>query len=89
MPPTPITPTTSPSAAAEAIVANWLQEPDAARSWEASYAPLVIDGDRAVASGETVYTDGRRFSNLFVLRFDADGRCSEFVEWFIENPAGA
>jgi hypothetical protein len=35
-------------------VANWLQEPDAARSWEASYAPLVIDGDRAVASGETV-----------------------------------
>jgi hypothetical protein len=35
------------------------------------------------------YTDGRRFSNLFVLRFDVDGRCSEFVEWFIENPAGA
>jgi hypothetical protein len=34
-------------------------------------------------------TDGRRFSNLFVLRFDADRRCSEFVEWFIEHPAGA
>ena len=44
---------------------------------------------RAVATGETVYADGRRFSNLFVLRFDGDGRCSEFVEWYIENPAGA
>ena len=40
-------------------------------------------------AAETVYTDGRPFSNLLVLRFDADGRCSEFVEWFIENPAGA
>jgi hypothetical protein len=28
-------------------------------------------------------------SNLFVLRFDADGRCAEFVEWFIEHPAEA
>ena len=69
--------------------ASWLGEPDEARSWEASYAPLVVDGDRAVATGQTVYADGRRFSNLFVLRFDAEGRCSEFVEWFVENPAGA
>jgi SnoaL-like protein len=78
-----------PERGREAIVASWLREPDVARSWEASYAPLVVDGDRAVAAGKTVYTDGRRFSNLFVLRFDADGRCSEFVEWFIENPSGA
>jgi hypothetical protein len=40
-------------------------------------------------TGETQYTDGSRFSNLFVLRFDADGRCAEFVEWFIEHPAEA
>jgi hypothetical protein len=40
-------------------------------------------------AGSPRYTDGRRLWNLFVLRFDADGRCSEFVEWFIENPAGA
>ena len=63
------------------------REPDEARPREAGYAPLLVDGDRAVATGETVYTDGRRFSNLFVLRFDAEGRCSEFVEWFVENPA--
>jgi hypothetical protein len=28
----------------------------------------------------------RVFDNCFVLRFDADGRCSEFTEWFIERP---
>jgi hypothetical protein len=78
-----------PERGREAIVASWLQEPDEARSWEAGYAPLLVDGDRAVAAGETLYTDGRRFSNLFVLRFDADRRCSEFVEWFIEHPSGA
>jgi hypothetical protein len=78
-----------PERGREAIVASWLQEPDEARSWEAGYAPLLVDGDRAVAAGETQYADGRRFSNLFVLRFDADGRCAEFVEWFIEHPAEA
>ena len=25
------------------------------------------------------------FSNLYVLRFDDDGRCSEFVEWYIAS----
>jgi hypothetical protein len=36
-------------------------------------------------TGETSYTNGRRFSNLWVLAFDGDGRCSEFVEWFMEH----
>jgi SnoaL-like domain len=68
------------------IVASWLEEPDEPGSWEASYRTLLTDGDRAVATGETRYANGRTFSNLFVLRFDADGRCSEFVEWFMEQP---
>jgi ketosteroid isomerase-like protein len=70
----------------DAIVENWSEEPDEAGSWDASYAPLLIDGERAVATGETRYGDGERFSNLFVLRFDADGRCTEFVEWFMQQP---
>jgi len=72
----------------DAIVADWLAEPDEAGSWEASYRPLLLDGDRAVATGETRYAEGRTFSNLYVLRFDAEGRCSEFVEWYIEHPRG-
>lgn len=72
----------------EAIVADWLRERDEPDSWEARYSPLLIDGDRAAATGETRYRSGRRFSNLYVLRFDETGRCREFVEWFMEHPAG-
>ena len=67
---------------------DWLAEPDEAGSWEASYRPLLIDGDRAVATGESRYADGKVFSNLYVLRFDEDGRCAEFVEWYMEQPRG-
>jgi SnoaL-like domain len=71
----------------DAIVAGWLDDRDEPGSWEASYSPLLIEGDRAVATGETRYADGRTFSNLYVMRFDGDGGCSEFVEWFMEQPA--
>jgi hypothetical protein len=71
----------------EAIVASWLDDRDEPGSWEAAYAPLLIEGDRAVTTGETFYRQtGRRFSNLFVLRFDGDGRCADFVEWYVEHP---
>lgn len=69
-----------------AIVASWLSEPDEPGSWEARYGPLMIDGDRAVATGESRYAGGQVFSNLYVLRFDDDGRCSEFVEYYVEHP---
>jgi uncharacterized protein (DUF934 family) len=72
----------------EAIVASWLEERDDPGSWEASYRSLLSDGDRAVATGETRYADGRTYSNLYVLRFDGDGRCVEFVEWYMEQPRG-
>jgi ketosteroid isomerase-like protein len=70
----------------DAIVASWLDETDEPGSWEAAYEPLLIDGDRAIATGETRYADGKTYSNLFVMRFDADGRCAEFVEWYMEHP---
>ena len=71
----------------DAIVESWLSERDEPGSWDASYAPLLIEGDRVVATGESRYADGRTFSNLYVMRFDGDGRCSQFVEWFMEQPA--
>jgi ketosteroid isomerase-like protein len=71
----------------EAITASWFDDRDEPGSWEASYAPLLIAGDRAIATGESRYAVGRTFSNLFVMRFDGGGRCSEFVEWFMEHPA--
>ena len=44
---------------------------------------FAVDGDRAVAVGETRYPqEGRRYENLYVLEFAADGRCRSFTEWF-------
>ena len=48
--------------------------------------PFPDRGDRAIATGETRYLeDAKVFSNLFELEFDADGRCTRFVEWFMEQ----
>jgi hypothetical protein len=69
-----------------AIVARWLEEPDEPGSLEARYEVDLLAGDRAIAKGETSYSNGRRFSNLWELRFDGDGRCAEYVEWFMEHP---
>jgi len=74
-----------------AVVASWLAEPDAPGSWEADYDVLAIDGDVFVAHGRTRYlTDDRaavdrEFANVFVCRFDDDGRCREFTEWYMRK----
>lgn len=76
----------------EAIVAGWLKDQDAPSSWEAHYEPLAVDDDVAVVTGRTRYTrpDGsvdKEFYNSFALRFDGEGRCREFTEWFMERRA--
>jgi len=80
-----------------AIVASWLEEGnrDAPGTYDAGYAPLVVEGRRAVATGRSRYfaADGaslvREFRNAFVLAFNADGECAEFTEWFMQAPDGA
>ena len=39
-----------------------------------------------IVTGESRYTDGEVFSNLWQLEFADDGRCSRFVEWFVLHP---
>jgi hypothetical protein len=71
----------------DAIVANWLEELDQPGSWEAQYRPLLVEGDRAVATGTTSYAGGETYWNLWVLRFAEDGCCAEFVEWYMVPPS--
>ena len=59
-------------------------------------APSHPYDDTAVAVGSTSYRPdpdaaaSKVFDNCFVMRFDADGRCREFTEWYIRRPgAGA
>jgi ketosteroid isomerase-like protein len=81
------TPVGEPVRGRDAIVADWLSDRDEPGSWQASYRPLVVEDDRAVAVGQTTYADGRTFENLYALRFAEDGRCAELTEWYWQHPA--
>jgi SnoaL-like domain len=84
----------------EAVVGSWLGEGEEAGAstrdepgtYDASYRAVAVDDDVAVATGSSTYLAGpggpveKVFDNCFVMRFDRDGRCSEFTEWFIERP---
>ena len=76
----------------EAIVAAWLEDRDEPGTYDARYEPVAVDGDLAVAVGHSAYTnaDGlidRIYDNCYLIRFDADGRCREFTEWYMRRPA--
>jgi hypothetical protein len=75
----------------QAVVESWLSDPDEPGSWEADYEVLAIDGDTYVAHGRTRYlTDDRsavdrEFANVFVCRFDPEGRCRDFTEYYMRK----
>jgi hypothetical protein len=77
-----------PARGREAIVASWLENRDPAGRYKGEYHPVVVEGNRAAAQGESHYfaEDGktleREYHNLFLLTFDDEGRCSEFREWY-------
>lgn len=74
----------------EAIVDSWLEETDEPGTYDAHYEPLAIDGDVYVARGVTRYFDAAgklrdEYHNVYVCRFDHDGRCTDFTEYWIQN----
>jgi hypothetical protein len=88
------TPYSEPVRGRAAIVASWLEERDSPGTYDGHYEPLVIEGNRVVANGKSRYfeQDGStlraEWDNIFVLRFDDEGRCTEFREWYFERPKG-
>lgn len=85
----------------DAVVRSWLGDGDhpgastrdEPGTYDAAYTAVAVDGDTAVATGETTYRPApgaaphRAFDNCFVMRFAADGRCRDFTEWYIERTA--
>jgi ketosteroid isomerase-like protein len=75
----------------EAIVASWLDEKDDPGSFDAHYEPLAIDGENHVAQGWSRYfaDDGKTlkddYDNIYLCRFDTEGRCREFTEWWVQS----
>jgi hypothetical protein len=85
-------PYTAPLVGATAIADAWLAQPDEPWMWSATYAPLLVSGDLGVGVGtSTYYAVGGAvenvYHNIFVLTFAEDGRCSEYREWYMREPA--
>jgi hypothetical protein len=90
-----------PIAGRDAVVDSWLGEGDhegastrdEPGTYDASYEPVAVDGDVAVATGTSTYVVepggaiDAVYDNCFVVRFDAEGRCREFTEWYVKRPA--
>ena len=84
----------------QAVVDSWLGEGEHAGAstrdpedtYDASYRAVAVDGDVAVATGSSSYSENpggpvqKVYDNCFVMRFDADGRCTEFMEWYVQRP---
>ena len=84
----------------DAVVASWLGDDDAPGAssrdkpgtYDASYAPVAVDGDVVVATGTSTYRRkaagpvARVYENCFVMRFDPAGRCREFTEYYVKRP---
>jgi ketosteroid isomerase-like protein len=65
-----------------AIGALWERERESADEEFAMTAEIVaVEGDTAVARVEVAYGNGDEYRDLWIVRFDGDGRCREFEEW--------
>ena len=92
-------PADEPITGRDAVVESWLGEGEHADAsdrdkpgtYEANYRAIAVDGDVAVAFGISSYREepggpvARVYDNCFVMRFDSEGRCREFTEWFVQR----
>jgi hypothetical protein len=78
-------PWTDPWAGADQIVEQWIKRDDQPGTWTFEWSPLVVTDEVSVVQGVTKYTEGRTYSNLWVIRLGPDGRAREFTEWWIDQ----
>ncbi|MBZ5738994.1 YybH family protein [Nocardioides mangrovi] len=93
-------PSDDPIAGRDAVVASWLGDDpsgnassrDEPGTYDATYTPFAVDGDTVVATGSSTYLKAPGgavkdvYDNCFLMRFDADGRCSDFTELYVKRP---
>jgi hypothetical protein len=69
----------------DTIVREWLGRKDEPGDWEFRYEVLGVDGSLGFVRGWTTYhTDDPDYANLWTIRLEPDGRCSEYTEWWME-----
>ncbi|KRA24089.1 hypothetical protein ASD65_06365 [Microbacterium sp. Root61] len=75
-----------PAVGHDRIVALWDEEQDAPDEWSYEGAVDLETPDAAAIRGVTTYTDGAKasiYDNLWLVRFDAEGRATEFTDWWV------
>ena len=82
-------PSRAPWRGRAAIVQGWIGVGDRPGDATFEWTPVVQSGELAVVQGRTVYRNGDDFDNLWVIRFDDDGRCREFTEWYMRREGSA
>ena len=72
------------------MTAYWLGEQEGEIPWSFEYQVLAQEDDLFVVRAVTTSPEGtseaegpETFHNLWLVRLDADGRASEFVEYFM------
>jgi hypothetical protein len=70
------------------IVEKWTRDEDDSEGFDFEFEPIAVMGDTGVAGCRVVYRAGdgsvaQEFSDIWVVRFDADNRAREFTEWFM------
>lgn len=81
----------------DAITAEWMAEEHLFQKggYDAHYVPIAIDNGYIVTHGRTHFFNPDSgetrgvFDNIWLLRLEPDGRCSEFHEWYSPLPDGA
>ena len=68
----------------QAIVEGWLDRKDEQGGWEFRFEVMAVAGRLGFVRGWTVYPDAR-YSNLWVIDLDDDGRSREFTEWWMKE----
>jgi ketosteroid isomerase-like protein len=76
---------------ADEIVEAWLEQPDDPDDWSMECEPVAVDGDVAVARcviryRATARGPARVYHNIWVLTLEDDGRCSDYLEYFMKEP---
>lgn len=66
------------------IVRRWIAVGDDPSDWSFEWALLGRDGDLAFVQSATEYVSTQTTQdNLWIIRFEPDGRASSFTEWSI------
>jgi uncharacterized protein (TIGR02246 family) len=68
------------------IVREWLARQDAPGAATFRHEVLVAADGTGVVRGWTKYHEpAREYSNVWLVRVDDQGRCREFIEWFMQK----